>query len=191
MPPHPPASRSTRSASSMGCHSDNSAQCRPRRRGSSGTPVCRAHTRCVCGSHPPTSQSAAERAAKESTGRHHVWYALPILASRLGDIALAGPVPSRPHLGITSPVTLLLRFTGIAGATRRGTVPSLSGGGVSILTLHWDMGSAATARSGRIWSTRALRPTTTTASTITAAMPVARLMCSPSSNADQPRVSTG
>jgi cytochrome P450 len=38
--------------------------------------------------------------------------ALPILASRLGDIALAGPVPSRPHIGITGPVTLPLRFTG-------------------------------------------------------------------------------
>ncbi|MGB6165868.1 MAG: cytochrome P450 [Pseudonocardiaceae bacterium] len=41
--------------------------------------------------------------------------ALPILASRLGDIALAGPVPSRPHLGITGPITLPLRFTGLTG----------------------------------------------------------------------------
>jgi cytochrome P450 len=48
--------------------------------------------------------------------------ALPILASRLGDIALAGPVPSRPHLGITGPVTLPLRFTGTARATRRDAV---------------------------------------------------------------------
>ena len=40
--------------------------------------------------------------------------ALPILASRLGDIALAGPVTSRPPIGITGPVTLPLRFTGIA-----------------------------------------------------------------------------
>jgi cytochrome P450 len=38
--------------------------------------------------------------------------ALPILASRLGDIALDGPVVSRPHLGITGPVTLPLQFTG-------------------------------------------------------------------------------
>jgi cytochrome P450 len=36
--------------------------------------------------------------------------ALPILADRLGDIALAGPVPSRPHVGITGPVTLPLQF---------------------------------------------------------------------------------
>ncbi|HZE01972.1 MAG TPA: cytochrome P450, partial [Pseudonocardiaceae bacterium] len=36
--------------------------------------------------------------------------ALPILASRLGDIALDGPVVSRPHVGITGPVTLPLRF---------------------------------------------------------------------------------
>jgi cytochrome P450 len=41
--------------------------------------------------------------------------ALPILASRLGDITLAGPVPSRPHLGITGPITLPLRFTGLTG----------------------------------------------------------------------------
>jgi len=41
--------------------------------------------------------------------------ALPILASRLGDIALAEPVPSRPHLGITGPITLALRFTGLTG----------------------------------------------------------------------------
>ncbi|MBV9012764.1 MAG: cytochrome P450 [Pseudonocardiales bacterium] len=40
--------------------------------------------------------------------------ALPILASRLGDITLAGPVPSRPHIGIAGPITLPLRFTGIA-----------------------------------------------------------------------------
>jgi cytochrome P450 len=39
--------------------------------------------------------------------------ALPILASRLGDIALDGPVVSRPHLGITGPVTLPLRFSGL------------------------------------------------------------------------------
>jgi cytochrome P450 len=38
--------------------------------------------------------------------------ALPVLASRLGDIALDGPVVSRPHVGITGPVTLPLRFTG-------------------------------------------------------------------------------
>jgi hypothetical protein len=37
--------------------------------------------------------------------------ALPILASRLSDIALDGPVVSRPHIGITGPVTLPLRFT--------------------------------------------------------------------------------
>jgi cytochrome P450 len=36
--------------------------------------------------------------------------ALPVLADRLGDIALAGPVPSRPHVGITGPVTLPLQF---------------------------------------------------------------------------------
>ncbi|MGQ0719835.1 MAG: cytochrome P450 [Pseudonocardiales bacterium] len=38
--------------------------------------------------------------------------ALPILATRLGDIALDGPVASRPHVGITGPITLPLRFTG-------------------------------------------------------------------------------
>ncbi|MGH3803816.1 MAG: cytochrome P450 [Pseudonocardiaceae bacterium] len=38
--------------------------------------------------------------------------ALPILATRLGDIALDGPVASRPHIGITGPITLPLRFTG-------------------------------------------------------------------------------
>ncbi len=37
--------------------------------------------------------------------------ALPILATRLHDIALDGPVPSRPHVGITGPLTLPLRFT--------------------------------------------------------------------------------
>jgi cytochrome P450 len=42
--------------------------------------------------------------------------ALPILASRLGDIASAGPVPSRPPIGITGPITLPLRFTGPARA---------------------------------------------------------------------------
>ncbi|MGH3868096.1 MAG: cytochrome P450 [Pseudonocardiaceae bacterium] len=42
--------------------------------------------------------------------------ALPILASRLGDIALAGPAPSRPDIGITGPITLPLRFTGMARA---------------------------------------------------------------------------
>lgn len=40
--------------------------------------------------------------------------ALPILASRLGDIALDGPVASRPHLGITGPITLPLRFVASA-----------------------------------------------------------------------------
>lgn len=45
--------------------------------------------------------------------------ALPILASRLGAIRLAGPVPSRPPLGITGPITLPLRFTpNHAGAPR-------------------------------------------------------------------------
>ncbi|MGH3769426.1 MAG: cytochrome P450 [Pseudonocardiaceae bacterium] len=34
--------------------------------------------------------------------------ALPILAARLGDLALEGPVTSRPHYGITGPVTLPL-----------------------------------------------------------------------------------
>jgi cytochrome P450 len=38
--------------------------------------------------------------------------ALPILASRLGDITLDGPLVSRPHIGITGPVTLPLRFSG-------------------------------------------------------------------------------
>jgi cytochrome P450 len=47
-----------------------------------------------------------------SLARTEMREALPILASRLGDIALAGPVPSRPHLGITGPVTLPLRFAG-------------------------------------------------------------------------------
>lgn len=45
-----------------------------------------------------------------SLARTEMREALPILASRLGDIALTGPVPSRPHLGITGPVTLPLRF---------------------------------------------------------------------------------
>jgi cytochrome P450 len=40
--------------------------------------------------------------------------ALPILASRLGDIALNGPVVSRPHIGITGPLALPLTFTGSA-----------------------------------------------------------------------------
>ncbi len=40
--------------------------------------------------------------------------ALPILATRLSDIALDGPVASRPHIGITGPLTLPLRFTGSA-----------------------------------------------------------------------------
>ncbi|MGH3828133.1 MAG: cytochrome P450 [Pseudonocardiaceae bacterium] len=35
---------------------------------------------------------------------------LPILASRLADMELAGPVPSRPQVGITGPITLPLRF---------------------------------------------------------------------------------
>ena len=38
--------------------------------------------------------------------------ALPILATRLGHIALDGPVASRPHVGITGPITVPLRFTG-------------------------------------------------------------------------------
>jgi cytochrome P450 len=42
--------------------------------------------------------------------------ALPILASRLGDITLDGPVISRPHVGITGPITLPLRF---AASTQR------------------------------------------------------------------------
>jgi cytochrome P450 len=46
--------------------------------------------------------------------------ALPILASRLGDIALDGPVPSRPHIGITGPVTLPLRFTSPAHGGAQG-----------------------------------------------------------------------
>ena len=40
--------------------------------------------------------------------------ALPILASRLGDIALDGTATSLPHLGITGPITLPLQFTGTA-----------------------------------------------------------------------------
>ncbi|MGH3826234.1 MAG: cytochrome P450, partial [Pseudonocardiaceae bacterium] len=39
---------------------------------------------------------------------------LPILASRLTDIKLAEPVPSRPQVGITGPITLPLRFTASA-----------------------------------------------------------------------------
>jgi cytochrome P450 len=38
--------------------------------------------------------------------------ALPILASRLGDIALDDPVTLRPDIGIAGPITLPLRFTG-------------------------------------------------------------------------------
>ncbi|MGH3870213.1 MAG: cytochrome P450 [Pseudonocardiaceae bacterium] len=37
--------------------------------------------------------------------------ALPILATRLRDLALDGPVASRPHVGITGPITLPLRFS--------------------------------------------------------------------------------
>ena len=37
--------------------------------------------------------------------------ALPILATRLGDIALDGAVATRPHVGITGPIALPLRFT--------------------------------------------------------------------------------
>ena len=40
--------------------------------------------------------------------------ALPILASRLGHIALDGTATSLPHLGITGPITLPLQFTGTA-----------------------------------------------------------------------------
>jgi cytochrome P450 len=70
----------------------------------------------------------AQRSAQLTFGGgiHHclgVWLArtemreaLPILAPRLGDIALDGPVPSRPHVGITGPITLPLRFTGTASA---------------------------------------------------------------------------
>ncbi|MGH3429308.1 MAG: cytochrome P450, partial [Mycobacteriales bacterium] len=47
-----------------------------------------------------------------SLARTEMREALPILASRLSDIALAGPVPTRPHIGITGPITLPLRFTG-------------------------------------------------------------------------------
>ncbi|MGH3771930.1 MAG: cytochrome P450 [Pseudonocardiaceae bacterium] len=47
-----------------------------------------------------------------SLARAEMREALPILASRLGDIALAGPVPTRPHLSITGPITLPLQFTG-------------------------------------------------------------------------------
>ncbi|MGH3871558.1 MAG: cytochrome P450 [Pseudonocardiaceae bacterium] len=36
--------------------------------------------------------------------------ALPILASRLGDIELDGPVVLRPHVGVHGPVTLPLRY---------------------------------------------------------------------------------
>lgn len=37
--------------------------------------------------------------------------ALPILAARLPDLATAGPVTWRPHVGITGPITLPLRWT--------------------------------------------------------------------------------
>ena len=47
-----------------------------------------------------------------SLARTEMREALPILAARLGDITLADPVPLRPHLGITGPITLPLRFTG-------------------------------------------------------------------------------
>ncbi|HKR49539.1 MAG TPA: cytochrome P450, partial [Pseudonocardiaceae bacterium] len=50
--------------------------------------------------------------------------ALPILAARLGDIALGGIVSSRPHVGITGPITLPLHFT---GAGRSGSQASQTG----------------------------------------------------------------
>ena len=40
--------------------------------------------------------------------------ALPIVAYRLGDMEPAGPVPSRPSVGIIGPVTLPLRFAASA-----------------------------------------------------------------------------
>jgi cytochrome P450 len=43
--------------------------------------------------------------------------ALPILASRLGDIALAEPAPVQTYLGLTKPITLPLRFTRTALAS--------------------------------------------------------------------------
>lgn len=39
--------------------------------------------------------------------------ALPILATRLRDIALDGPLASRPHIGITGPLTLPLKFRSV------------------------------------------------------------------------------
>lgn len=42
--------------------------------------------------------------------RIELWEALPILATRFGEIALDGAVTSRPHIGVTGPVTLPLRF---------------------------------------------------------------------------------
>jgi hypothetical protein len=44
--------------------------------------------------------------------------ALPILAARLPDLAAAGPVTCRPHIGITGPVTLPLRFTASSSSGR-------------------------------------------------------------------------
>ena len=49
-----------------------------------------------------------------SLARAEMREALPILASRLGDIELGGPVPSRPHVGVTGPITLPLRFAASA-----------------------------------------------------------------------------
>jgi cytochrome P450 len=46
--------------------------------------------------------------------------ALSILATRLGDITLAGPAESRPHIGITGPIALPLQFTG--GESRKDSI---------------------------------------------------------------------
>jgi cytochrome P450 len=58
-----------------------------------------------------------------SLARIEMHEALPILASRLGDIALDGPVVSRPHI-ITCPVTLPLRFA--AKALPNRALPALT-----------------------------------------------------------------
>jgi hypothetical protein len=76
---------------------------------------------------------------------------------------------------------LHLRERGAAVGQQRGPLSATAG------TAHSSAGRGGSA--GR--STLALRPTAVTAMTATAAAPVSRLTCSPSSSADQPRVRAG
>ena len=66
--------------------------------------------------------------------------ALPILASRLPDIELDGPVASRPHIGITGPITLPLRFTARRDDHSERLDPDIQNHSTSIPT-HQPLGS--------------------------------------------------